>query len=280
MIESTHCAFFRQNGYVVVEALFSPDEAAAFRDHFMALRADGWYPNDFDGFAEVGGDDPLKRYPRMIQMHRWDDVTRDWLLEPRLAGWLARLLGSEPYAAQSMVYFKPPQARGQALHQDNFFLRAKPGTCIAAWMALDACDESNGCIRVVPGSHRWELLCPKEADTAVSFAEPEVPIPPGCESVPVRMGPGDVLFFHGALVHGSLPNTTRDRFRRSLIGHYIEGQARRVYQFNQPVLRMDGTPLWLDVSPGGRPCGVWVDRDGRPGIEVSEAAGRAVRVNY
>ena len=46
------------------------------------------------------------------------------------------------------------------------------------------------------------------------------------------MRPGDVLFFHGALVHGSLPNVTKDRFRRSLIGHYIDGRARQVTQYD------------------------------------------------
>jgi ectoine hydroxylase-related dioxygenase (phytanoyl-CoA dioxygenase family) len=179
-----------------------------------------------------------------------------------------------------MAYFKPPGARGQALHQDNFFLRARPGTCIAAWLAIDPCDDANGCMRVVPGSHSWDLLCPRAADPALSFTEPEVPVPPGYEPVPVHMDPGDVLFFHGALVHGSLPNTTAHRFRRSLVAHYIDGRAQAVNEFNQPVLRMDGTPLWLEFSPGGRPCGVWVERDGDAVIEVSAAAAAAVNVHY
>ena len=40
------------------------------------------------------------------------------------------LLGREPYAAQTMFYFKPPGARGQALHQDQTPLRVQPGTCL------------------------------------------------------------------------------------------------------------------------------------------------------
>ena len=51
---------------------------------------------------------------------------------------LTGLLGNEPYAAQTMVYFKPAGSRGQALHQDNYYLRVHPGTCMAAWMWFGA----------------------------------------------------------------------------------------------------------------------------------------------
>ena len=46
------------------------------------------------------------------------------------------------------------------MHQDNFFLLAEPATCIAAWTPLDDTDEENGCLRVVPGSHREPIICP------------------------------------------------------------------------------------------------------------------------
>src|SRR5262249_7898503 len=167
-----------------------------------------------------------------------------------------------------MVYFKPPGSRGQALHQDNFYLRVQPGTCMAAWLALDRCDEDNGCMQVVPGSHEWPVLCTERADTAVSFTDVTVPLPSGPEVQAVRMEPGDVLFFNGTLVHGSYPNTSADRFRRALIGHYIHGAAEQVARFYHPALRMDGTPLELAESPSGGACGVWVERDGAAVAEL------------
>jgi len=135
------------------------------------------------------------------------------------------LLDTTPLAAQTMVYFKPPGSRGQALHQDQYFLRARPGTTLAVWLALDDCDDANGCIRVVPGSQDWPLLCPEPADTRVSFARDSIPLPPGTPELPIEMRAGDVLFFNGSLVHGSMPNVTADRFRRSLIAHFIEERA-------------------------------------------------------
>jgi len=272
MLTAKHQASFIDNGYVVVAGLFSPAEVAQYRDHFMTLRKRGSYPLDLVG-SDPRRNDPLKRYPRMIHMHRWDDLSRRWLLEPRLSACLTALLGREPYAVQTMLYFKPPGARGQALHQDNFYLRAQPGTCIAAWLALDPCDEANGCLQVVPGSHTWPLLCTSQADTSVSFTDVTVPLPAGQLVQPVVMEAGDVLFFNGALVHGSYPNNTKDRFRRALIGHYIEGRAEQVAAFYQPALRMDGSALTLETSPGGGACGEWVEGEGE-GMPMVQMTGQ------
>jgi phytanoyl-CoA hydroxylase len=267
MLTDAHKAAFRDQGYVRVEGLFSADEVAAYRDHFMTLRKHGAYPGDLAG-VDAKSNDPLRRYPRMIHMHRWDEVSLRWALDPRLAACLTGLLGRAPYAVQTMLYFKPPGARGQALHQDNFYLRAQPGTCMAAWLALDPCDEANGCMQVVPGSHTWPLLCATKADTSVSFTDVTVPVPEGYAPEPVAMEAGDVLFFNGAVVHGSYPNTTPDRFRRALIGHYIEAAAEQVAEFYHPALRMDGTTLTLERSGDGGACGVWVERDGQPVVEL------------
>ncbi|MEN9938008.1 MAG: hypothetical protein RLZZ387_4587 [Chloroflexota bacterium] len=267
MLTEAHRRFFDENGYVVVKGLFSQEEVARYRDHYMTLRKRGTYPGDLSG-VDTSSKDPLKMYPRMIHMHRWDEVSLQWMVDERINACLTGLLDREPYAVQTMLYFKPPGARGQALHQDNFYLRAKPGTCMAAWMALDPCDEANGCMQVVPQSHTWELLCTEKADTKVSFTDVTVPLPPDAQVMPVEMQPGDVLFFNGALVHGSFPNSTTDRFRRALIGHYIEGRADQVSQFYHPALRMDGTPLELEVAQGGGTCGVWAERDGEPVIEM------------
>jgi phytanoyl-CoA hydroxylase len=263
---------FEENGYTVVRGLFGAEEIERYREHYMQLRKHGSYPGDLSG-VDAKSSDPLKLYPRMIHMHRWDDLSLRWMIDSRINECMKAMLGREPFAVQTMLYFKPPGARGQALHQDNFYLRAQPGTCVAAWMAIDDCDEANGCIQVVPGSHAWPTLCTEKADTSVSFTDVTVPLPPGAEAVPVVMQAGDVLFFNGQVVHGSYPNTTTDRFRRALIGHYIEGRAEQVSQFYHPALRMDGTPLELDISQGGGACGVWVEQDGEHVVAMAGVEG-------
>lgn len=267
---------YDDNGWFLAKGLFTADEAAAYREHYMELRGRGAYEGDFDG-VDISSEDPLKRYPRMIHMHRWDETSLKWLIDSRLNQAMTTLLGREPFAVQTMLYFKPAGARGQALHQDQFYLRVRPGTCIAAWLALDPCDEENGCLQLVSGSHRWPILCTVQADTQQSFTDVTVPVPDDQPIIPAIMAPGDVLFFHGSLVHGSYPNTSPDRFRRALIGHYIVGEAEQVGHYYHPVLKMDGSTADLGFSEGGDPCGVWVDRDGRRVVELVGAEAQSGR---
>lgn len=247
-----------RDGYAIARGLFSLDEVASLRNHYMNLRAAGTYPGDFEG-VDPTSDDPLKRFPRMIHMHRWDEISLKWMTDPRLNEIMTSFAGVEPYAVQTMLYFKPAGARGQALHQDQFYLRAMPGCCLAAWLALDDCDEENGCMQVVPGSHEWPLLCTIKADTTVSFTDVTVPVPDDKPVVPCVMKAGDVLFFHGLMVHGSFPNRSSDRFRRALIGHYLTGDSVEVGKWYHPVYRMDGTIAPLGDAPDSLPCGVWAD---------------------
>jgi len=264
---------YHQNGFVLVPGLFSTAEVAQYRDHYMSMNANKTYPGakakQDTGDSQVTQDhDPLKVYPRLLQMHRWDRLSLEWMIDDRLRQCLTALLGREPYAVQTMIYYKPPGARGQAIHQDQYYLRVQPGTCMAAWMALDRCDEENGCLQVVPGSHTLPILCTVEADTGQSFTDVTVPLPENMKSVPVVMEAGDVLFFNGQLIHGSYPNTSQNRFRRALIGHYIAGEAEKVAKYYHPVLRLDGSEITLDISEGGSQCGVWVEKDGQPVVEM------------
>ncbi|MFE1984916.1 phytanoyl-CoA dioxygenase family protein [Streptomyces mirabilis] len=253
---------FEENGFVVVRGLFSGAEIDELCAEFAALHAAGPVPGHFEpratgatGAAGGGGPvDPLDAHPRVMHPHRINELSLRRLLDPRLRRILETLLGEEVLAAQSMFYFKPPGARGQALHQDNFYLRVEPGTCVAAWIACDAIDRENGGLEVVPGTHRMDLFCPEEADAELSFVREYVPPPPGLAVVPVDMAPGDVLFFNGSLVHGSGPNRSADRFRRSFIGHYVGRPTHRIGR-HYPTLTMGGEPVALPESEGAGPCG-------------------------
>ncbi|GAC1366903.1 MAG: hypothetical protein NVS2B12_05680 [Ktedonobacteraceae bacterium] len=224
------------------------------------MHAQGSVPGYFEprSLEEANGD-VLKLYPRILHPHRFNAVAMRYLLDARLAVILQDLLGEEPLAAQSMLYFKPARAKGQALHQDNLYLRVEPGTCLAAWVALDPADRENGGLEVVPGTHKMDLFCPDEADEALSFTRDFVPVPAGLEAVSIDLAPGDVLFFNGSLVHGSQPNRTENRFRRSFICHYIGRSSERMALWYRPILTMQGDVVEIEENVGGGPCGIEVN---------------------
>ncbi len=63
------------------------------------------------------------------------------------------------------------------------------------------------------------------------------------------------------------------QYRRSLIGHYIAGEAKKVAEFYHPALRMDGSVITLEKSQEGSSCGIWVDEEGRQVIEEAGIEG-------
>lgn len=260
-------AAFRRDGFLVVKGLFKPHEVDEIRDTFMEMNKNG----PVEGLSEIrrphadgrfGYDpsDPLAFYPRMMHPHKHADkpvgpVAMKYMLDRRIEKILTDLMGEPPFAAQSMFYFKPPGARGQDFHQDNFYLRVKPGTCMAAWVAIDHCDAENGGMMCVPETGDYPIQCPEQADARLYFTTEHVPIPEGKTAVLPIMEPGDVLFFNGSTIHGSGPNTSKTRFRRSFICHYMPQSTTEMSGYYS-VYDFDGN-LLTHIKPNeeGGPCG-------------------------
>jgi ectoine hydroxylase-related dioxygenase (phytanoyl-CoA dioxygenase family) len=212
---------YAAKGYHIERKLFSANEIAERAAHYMEINRQGAHPGDFVGVPRGTGTtlpEPLAAYPRLIQMHEWDMCSAAWMNDPRLMDVAAAIMGQEPCVLQTMVYFKPPGSRGQSFHQDNLYLRTTP--IVAAWTALDNCDWANGAMEMVEGSHLLGLLPCRFADTDTSFTDSETVFPAYLHKQLIDLEAGDVVFFGGLIVHGSMPNTTTDRFRRAFIVHY------------------------------------------------------------
>jgi len=246
---------FETEGYLIVKGVFRPQELDEIRTTFDEI-AQTTVPGHFEPDLDGGSGDPLKRYPRVMHPHRFHPVGMKYMLHPGVFAILEDLYGEEAYAAQSMFYYKPPGSRGQALHQDNFYLKVEPGNCIAAWTAVDRCDEENGCMLLVPKTNTYDIVCPDMADADESFTTHYVKPPKEEKPVPAVMEPGDVLFFNGNLIHGSYRNKSKDRFRRAFICHYANASATRISHYYNPLYRADGTALELEGNPDGGPCGI------------------------
>jgi|TARA_B100000809_G_scaffold254977_1_gene292893 ectoine hydroxylase-related dioxygenase (phytanoyl-CoA dioxygenase family) len=204
-------------GFIVVRGLFEP-LAGSMIAHYMKMRAEGSKPGDTGGTMDVPND-PNHEFPRMINMHDWDQSTQYWSTASELIHIAGELIDDKPVLCQTMLYFKPPGGRGQALHQDQQYITTDP--LIGVWVALDKSDQSVGQMIVIPKSHQYGLLEVEPADTSISFTNVQSVIPQDAEQVGLDMEPGDVLFFDGKMIHGSYRNSTTDRWRRSFICHYI-----------------------------------------------------------
>lgn len=214
---------YRDSGYLLVTGLFDDKTAEQMIDHYMKMRAEGPKPGDSGGTPDEP-DDPTHKYPRMINMHRWDETTESWAQRADLLAIVTQLIDDTPVLQQTMLYFKPPGGRGQGLHQDQQYITTEP--LIGVWIALDESDEAVGRMTVIPGSHKFGHLAVQAADTSVSFTPVQSVIPAQASKEGINMKPGDALFFDGKTLHGSYLNTTNNRWRRSFICHYIGEHAK------------------------------------------------------
>lgn len=283
MTRSARRQEFEDLGFWVERGLLPAAEIDGINDAFMTMHAAGGVKGLYEPFPEgtndgfhhaFGKGDPLARYPRVMHPHNFMPLAKRYLLDPRIEDVLEELEGEPVLSAQTMFYFKPPQARGQAWHQDNFYLQVKPGTCIAAWIACDRCDDANGALQVIVKTNTMDVVCPtRSADPNISFTRELVtveqilqtrgasygtnasPVPQSVEVAKPVLEPGDVLFFNGSLVHGSGPNATTDRFRRSLINHYVPASCLEVARHYHPLMNRHGEVVSRAVATGGGPCG-------------------------
>lgn len=249
---------FAREGYALARGLFSPAEVEEIRELFARMHAEG-VPGHYEPRKPADGvdnpEDPLFQYPRVMMPHRFNARAKHYMLHPGVARHLRAFFGMEPVATQSMFYFKPPSARGQALHQDQFYLLVEPGTCIAAWTAIDDCDAENGGMMIVPKTDRMDIVCPKVADRNESYTSHYVAVPKGQKAQLIPMKAGDTLFFNGSLIHGSGPNRSQTRFRRSFICHYAAGNVQKISGGYHPLTRLDGTTYEVTPQSSGGPCG-------------------------
>ena len=254
---------FHRDGWCVVDGLFDADELSAIETFFEAYKANG--AAVFDDNFRFDQIDPAQRQVRAMHPHRLSDRAKRWALHPPVMDVLAALLGRPPLMVQTMYYFKPPGAKGQGMHQDNFYLQAAPATCVAAWTAIDAATVDNGCLWVVPGSHRHAIHCPKvvPGETWNDYGDSHInPFPRDAKPVRVEVPRGSTLFFGGQLIHGSGPNRTTDRSRRTFIGHYVDEATTSLSRYYHPVHDRAGRVVsTVAVNQAGGPCG-----DGPAGV--------------
>jgi len=216
---------YERDGYIVLRQACSNDLMDAYNAHIHAIRSAEPMPEwAIPRKRKDGSFDEKDRYSvRLFNPHLHDGFSLQMMKLPVVRGALAQCLGDEAVGVQSMYFYKEPGAPGQAAHQDYYYIKNDPNTLIAAWVAMEDADEENGCLWVIPGSHRIGLL-PHGPVKNVAEHEAWTDEAEGIDlsqEIPVVMKKGDILIFHNLLIHSSTRNRSASRWRRSYVCHYI-----------------------------------------------------------
>jgi phytanoyl-CoA hydroxylase len=226
---ATETEFDRQ-GYVIISDALSPAMiAAAIAETTAICRG---LRGDIEGVTPSPTEDDdaavLRRYLCIHFPHKISPVMLDIGRLPAVVDVLCAVIGPNVKMMQSMLFIKAEGKPGQAWHQDEAHIPTRDRSLTAAWIALDEATVENGCLWVIPGSHRHGVLYPVRDQNDPRFDCTQEAHGFGYreqDATPVELPAGAALVFNGYLLHRSLPNTGRHGMRRALVNHYMSAES-------------------------------------------------------
>ncbi|XP_063966745.1 L-proline trans-4-hydroxylase-like [Lytechinus pictus] len=209
---------YNDRGYFIVRSLLSGAELTKLQkalDHDEGITKHGYEISDGHG----------RNTKIVIWSHPGNDITGMIARSQKVAGTSEKLLGGESYHYHTKMIMKEPRTGGSFVwHQDYGYWYKNgclfPDMMTSVFIAVDKCDKENGCLQIIPGSHKLgriehEMVGGQTGANLdrVEFAKKQL----GFEFV--ELNAGDGIFFHCNLLHCSSANNS-DRRRWSFILAY------------------------------------------------------------
>jgi len=219
---AVHRSDFERDGYVCPVPVLMPAETAGFRacyDDFAARHRE-----------RLQALPPNQRWQINSDTHfafEWvDRLTR----HPAILDAVERVLGPDLLAWNSVWFVKMPgDPTYISWHQDGAYWGLEPMEVLTAWIALGPATRANGCMRVLPGSHRGPALKQRDTfapDNALSRGQEIEVAVDEAQAVDLALEPGQMSMHHLWIVHGSDPNRSAVP-RVGLAIRYVAAQVRQ-----------------------------------------------------
>ena len=164
--------------------------------------------------------------------------------DSRLTDPAVDILGPDLLGLNNLYIWKPPKiGLGFPWHQDKWYFnhQYKTGTTVATWTAIDDADVDNGCLYVIPGSHKYGVREHKELGGSQQGEFKQAEGARDEDGVAVEIPAGAVIWFNSQVLHKSTDNHSM-RFRRSNIAHYISAKA----EWTRPeAINRRRPPMWI-----------------------------------
>ncbi|MCE0522789.1 MAG: phytanoyl-CoA dioxygenase family protein [Methylacidiphilales bacterium] len=229
-LPETAASFYRENGYLVVEDCIPAEEVAELRKETTRVcRGErGVYGGITASVPGETDDEVLRRYLCIHFPHKISDTMMRYVAHPSYIDVLTRIIGPNVKCMQSMLFIKASGKPGQAWHQDEFYIPTRDTSLTGGWLAMDDATVENGCLWILPGSHRRKVIYPQQRhdDRRFDCSGVAWQFPYRDEdSVPVEVKSGSLVFFNGYLLHRSLPNHAKTGYRRVLVNHYMSAES-------------------------------------------------------
>ncbi len=214
---------FRNDGRVWFEGFFTPREARALR-----LELERMYDVELKNGAGINcavQEDGTKRDNhgerqnlQVIPLNNRSDLHKALVFHPKTLSVVEQLIGDDFMLELDQAFWKPPKVGiGTNWHQDNaYFKIADPLRGVAMWIAIHDANVQNGCLHVIPGSHResYDHYRDPLSDHHIRCDPPEH------RAVPVELKAGGVVFFCYGVAHCTKTNLS-DKDRAGVALHFL-----------------------------------------------------------
>ncbi len=242
LITQQEIEFFHKNGYLVkrnfVDLTVVLSIQNKIKEHLEAriapfeLEQEVHYPGSPKTKTEQGGD----TIRRLLLAYSRDDVFAQWQMSKKATSVLKALFDSETlYLVQShhnCIMTKQPRYSSEThWHKDIRYWNFANQELINTWLPLGDETVENGCLQVIPGSHRWDS--PRECLDDRLFLRKDL----ACnqewleKSIDVELNKGDLLFFHAAVFHAAGRNKTQQSKNASVSTYHSEKNQEIVSPF-------------------------------------------------
>ena len=267
MVTEEQAKFFDENGYLKYGKVLDPSEVRALIDGLDRV-ADIELAGGDDSSVEfsVGHrrtikesqDDPrvLTQY---VNMWKRDKCYEQAVRHPLITG-IAKTLLKTPEVRlwHDHIISKPPEDNGHfRFHQDFYGWPLSEPRILSCWIALDDATVENGCMHVVPGSHRDQRFSPeaKQRELAALAKDPSLKTKRAkmeerhaSFGVAVELSTGECMFHHCLNFHATPQNTTTKQRRAFVIIYIAQGvgfnEAQAPHHCLVPLIEVnDGEPL-------------------------------------
>ena len=214
---------FARDGYVFPVRVLDDAEVARFLAAYQA-----YAEHNRERLAALAANQKFQVFSETHFALPWvHEIAR----HPRILDAVESLLGPNLLAWNTNWFSKMPGERSfVGWHQDGAYWNLSPPTVVTAWVALTPSGPGNGCMRVVPGTHRQPALPQRETynpENALSRGqEIAVAVNEG-DAVDLELQPGEMSLHHIWIVHGSAMNNSKTTPRIGLAIRYTKPEVRQ-----------------------------------------------------
>lgn len=261
MISQEQVDYFAENGYLRYGRVLNMAEVEAMRDgldNVIAIESAGGDDSEVEFkfghrrgamMEDASEEQPKRAITQYVNMFKREDIYEQVLHHPVISGVACALLNTPRVRLwHDQIISKPPGDNGHfRFHQDFYLWPLQDPRIVTCWLALDDATPENGCMHVVPGSHRdprfgLESYAAELAARAAAEAEgreidesvrQKMEYEPAEIGKPVELKAGECMFHHCLNFHATPANVTT--------------QQRRAHVM---IFMADGVRVKLDQSPG------------------------------